>query len=302
MTNNFTLENDHLRLVIVPSLGAKIASLVDKHTGFEWLAPPTRPIRERREGDLFVEHDLSGWDETFPTILPCPSPHDPTVMLPSHGEVWALPWDVEESTPFSLTLSVKGRLLNYTLTRTVTLTDEKLHLAYTVQNHTGRDFPFLWAAHPLFNAAEGCTVELPKTVTQVVNAVQHPQLGAPDTVLNWANADLGNGQTKRLDIVRDASLKEFHKFYVPPTQGIASAALRQGNVARKLIMVWDSSVAPYLGVWVDEGTYTKTATVALEPATGYYDSLALAQANGRVSIVPKDGEMRWWMQVAFAGV
>ena len=93
----YVLENNALRVVIVPALGAKIVSLVDKVAGHEWLAPPTNPVRARDYGDSFIAHDLAGWDEMFPTIVACPSPHDPAVMLPDHGEVWALAWEVNLS-------------------------------------------------------------------------------------------------------------------------------------------------------------------------------------------------------------
>ncbi|MFN8528865.1 MAG: hypothetical protein U0670_09665 [Anaerolineae bacterium] len=176
-------ENQALSIVIVPALGAKIASLIDKSTGHEWMASPTRPIRPRQYGDDFAEHDLSGWDEMFPTIDGCPSPHDPALMLPDHGEVWALPWDISAQNEDSITLQVRGRALDYILTRKTTVKPTGVRLEYTATNHSGRDLPYLWAAHPLFNGVN-VRVGLPLSIRQVI-AVDHRYIPVLPTVLDW---------------------------------------------------------------------------------------------------------------------
>jgi galactose mutarotase-like enzyme len=292
------IEDEYARIVIVPALGAKIASLVDKQTGQEWLAPPTHPVHERGYGDTFTDHDLSGWDEMFPTINACPAPHAPHIHLPDHGEVWALPWDVLEQDAQSITLRVTGRALAYTLTRRASLERGRLRLDYQLDNLSGAPLPYLWAAHPLFTADAGCTVELPAQVTQVINTADHPQVGAPDILLTWPVARLPDGSHKALNAVGDAGLKDYRKVYVPPEQTIASGCVRQSG--RQLCLTWQADRVPYLGIWIDEGTYTRKSTVALEPATGYYDSLTLAHHNGRVTVAPVGEIVRWWVEVSFS--
>ena len=56
------LENDLIRVVIVPNLGAKIVSLFDKTYRHEWLAGPMRPLKQTSYGADFVSQDMSGWD------------------------------------------------------------------------------------------------------------------------------------------------------------------------------------------------------------------------------------------------
>lgn len=292
------IEDAHLRVVIVPALGAKIASLVDKQTGQEWLAPPTHAVRERGYGDVFTDHDLAGWDEMFPTINACPAPHAPEVHLPDHGEVWALPWEVVEQDAQMITLRVTGRALAYRLTRRAALQQGRLHLAYQLENHSNAPLPFLWAAHPLFKAEVGCTVELPAQVTQVINTADHPRIGTPDMTLAWPSAQLPDGSRKQLNAVGDAGLKDYRKVYVRPDQTISSACIQQGG--RRLCMAWQADIAPYVGIWIDEGTYTRTSTVALEPATGYYDSLEHAYNNQRVMVAPVAEPVSWWVEVSIA--
>lgn len=291
----YVLENDALRVVIVPELGAKIASLVDKVADHEWLAPPTHPVRARGYGDTFIDHDMAGWDEMFPTINACPSPHDPSVTLPDHGEVWALPWDVLTAAENRLELQVLGRALPYHLSRTAAL-DEKLGLtlAYSLKATSDTPVDFLWAAHPLFNADEHTRIELPDSITQVINVADHPLWGAPDRELAYP---LTPGIAQRLDRVGDPSRKDYRKYYVPPDQSVASAALVQEDKGRALSLSWTGTFAPYLGVWVDEGTYSRGTTVALEPSSGYYDSLTLAIANKRATVVMPGAVKTWRLEV-----
>jgi galactose mutarotase-like enzyme len=290
----YVLENEHLHVVIVPALGAKIASLVDKAANHEWLAPPSHPVRAREYGDTFTDHDMAGWDEMFPTIVACPSPHDPSVTLPDHGEAWALAWDVLSAAENWLELQVQGRALPYQLTRITRFEDEQLKLLYELINLSQVAIPFLWAAHPLFNADEHTRIALPEEVTQVVNVADHPLWGAPDRLLDYP---LTAGIAQPLNRVGDPSRKDYRKYYVPPEQSVSSAALVQEDIGRRLHLSWDSAVAPYLGVWVDEGTYSRGTTVALEPASGYYDSLALAMHNRRVAVLPPGGRVSWRLTV-----
>jgi galactose mutarotase-like enzyme len=296
------LESEQMRVVVVPALGAKIASLVDKVTGEEWLLPPSRPIRPRSYGDVFVEHDLSGWDEMFPTINACPAPHLPQRQLPDHGEVWALAWDVnlqdaQSSVSPAISLSVTGRALDYQLTRRAALAGPTLRLDYRLENKSSAPMPFLWAAHPLFKGEPDCQVWLPQDVTQVINAVDHPLLGKPDTLLAWPTTKI-TGESKALDVAGAARLRDYRKMYVPPQRAIGAASLRRG--ARALAMTWDSAAAPYLGIWFDEGAYTPITSVALEPATGYYDALDAAYRNQRVAVAPVGQPVTWWLEVRFA--
>ncbi|MCU0513417.1 MAG: hypothetical protein MUE40_12715 [Anaerolineae bacterium] len=280
------MENDRLRVVVVPALGAKIAELLDKPAGYAWLAGPTHPVRERHYGDAFVAHDLAGWDEMFPTINACPSPHAPDVMLPDHGEVWALPWEQVPAAGDALVLRVRGRALPYTLTRTLALHEDGLRLTYHLENTGGQPLPYLWAAHPLFRVAQSCTVELPAGVPQVINAAAHPRLGPPDTPLAWSAALATVGPPQRRD---------YRKVYLPPAQPLTGACVREDATGARLCLSWDGRDVPYLGIWMDEGTYTRESTVALEPATGYYDSLSLAIQHRRVAVVPAGGSAQWWL-------
>ena len=295
------MENEALRVIIVPELGAKIASLYDKAADYEWLAAPTNPVRKRAYGDTFTDHDLAGWDEMFPTIVPCPSPHDSSVELPDHGEVWALPWTVKHMSQMGqgITLAVQGVALPYTLSRKSYLVSNWLWLDYTLTNDGDQAIPFLWAAHPLFRADDQTQFILPPSIQRVVSVADHPVFGKPDTPYAWPLATLPDGTQQRIDRMGPPSRKDYRKFYTSPDDKLSAAGIMRYTDELELNMFWVGLKASYLGLWVDEGTYTSETTIALEPATGYYDSLQLAIDNDHVSVIQVGETVNWQLRVGF---
>src|SRR5712691_10448817 len=96
----YVIDMPEMRVITTPVVGAKIVSIFDKKANHEWLLPPAnRPFQAVSYGASFVEQDMSGWDEMFPTIEPCaypvPGPFE-GAKLPDHGEVWSLPWGLED--------------------------------------------------------------------------------------------------------------------------------------------------------------------------------------------------------------
>src|SRR5512137_2831249 len=91
------LEDDALRIIVVPEAGGKIVSLLDRRTGYEWLIQPAHanPFRLLPPGSVYNDEQVGGWDEMLPTILagpdPEPGPYE-GAALPDHGELWTMVW------------------------------------------------------------------------------------------------------------------------------------------------------------------------------------------------------------------
>src|SRR5215218_7133923 len=86
------LERGHVRLVVVPSMGARVVSLVDRRSDREWLVQgtPAAPGADWASDDaVFGGEEAFGWDECLPTVSPCPDPLDPGGgLLRDHGDQW----------------------------------------------------------------------------------------------------------------------------------------------------------------------------------------------------------------------
>ncbi|MBI5668381.1 MAG: hypothetical protein HZC41_10270 [Chloroflexi bacterium] len=296
------IETSSLRFVTVPGMGAKIVSLFDSRASREWLLPPIhRSFQPVPYGAPFVEQDMSGWDEMFPTIGACPYPlagRYRNSPLPDHGEVWAIPWDVEAVMTDSICLSVMGRALPYRLVRTTQVfSDQRVRLAFEVVNTGSEPIVALWAAHPQFVVDDNTRIRLPESVKRVINVHQTRDWGTVGQSYPWSEAQAEDGHWHRLDCIGTADRHNCRKFYLPPDEPVSWAALQQGDDGDWIRLSWDARSVPYLGIWVDEGTYNAAPTAALEPATGFYDSLDWAWQNNRVMHLPPNEPIRWYLNI-----
>jgi len=295
------LESDLVRVIILPNLGAKIVSLFDKTHLHEWLVPPMRPLTQTAYGADFVSQDMSGWDEMLPTIVAC---NYRGANLPDHGEVWSIPWQVqqtllEKSSGGAAILSVSGAAMPYHLTRSAALVSpDCLELSYLLAHTGDQTFPYLWAAHPQFNADASTRLVLPSEVTHMVNVIHDdPAWGLSETLHPWPQAIDRQGRAWRLDRVRSPEKHTCRKFYVPPEQPVAWAALVHEDKGCQLRMEWSPAELPYLGLWVDEGSFNSLPVAAFEPSNAYYDSLVRAAENGRVSYLEPGQEHHWQIRI-----
>src|SRR5258706_2780275 len=154
-----------LEAAILPAHGGKIASLRAKASGREWLAQPASPLRVAPAyGSSFTAGDPCGWDEMMPTVVACRYPWpDPArnVMLPDHGEAWALQWKVLQKASDSVLMALEGRALPYRLERRVSLAGQGMRLAYRLTATSSEPLWLLWAAHPQFACAGAARGGLP---------------------------------------------------------------------------------------------------------------------------------------------
>ena len=134
----WTLENDALRLTFLPGYACKMASLINKKTGREWLFQSNNDtLRVPEYGASFAEYDSSGFDEVFPSIDACPYPCGTYrgTPVPDHGEVWALPWEhTVHADGNGLTARVQSPKLPYRFTRELILSGHDIRLHYTLEN------------------------------------------------------------------------------------------------------------------------------------------------------------------------
>jgi galactose mutarotase-like enzyme len=289
------LESDSMQVVIVPDLGAKIVSLYDKVHRREWLVPPIRQVQQPAYGAVFVDQDMSGWDEMMPTIIAC---EWEGAHLPDHGEVWSIPWKLE-SVEGGLTLAVDGRSFPYHFVRSATLiAPDTLELHYSLSNTGQKALPYLWAAHPQFAANTDTRIVFPPEVIQVVNIIEDdPVWGNAGGLVSWPESISGTGRVWRLDRVRPVEHHTCRKINTQPQQPVSWAALVDEHLGCQLRLEWPSDFAPYLGLWIDEGMYNTASVAALEPSNGYYDSLERAVQNQMITWLKPGQEITWKMQV-----
>lgn len=298
------LENDLVRVVVAPDLGAKIVSLFDKRAECEWLVGPgARTLKKVEYGAEFVSQDMSGWDEMFPTIVACnyPAPGEGFgISLPDHGEVWPLTWAPEPAGRNEIRFSVTGRALQYRLWRTLSFSaPDILQLDYQVENLSQEAMPYLWSAHPQFESGGDLEIVLPRQVKEVCSTISAEWgWGDPETRFAWPEALNLQGKKVPINLVGPRNLKSARKFFVLPDSPVSWAGLVRRPGQEWLRLEWDPGLVPYLGIWVDEGRISHESVVALEPMTGFYDSLAIAWEKELVSVLEPGATQTWSLSVA----
>ncbi len=295
-------ENEQIRAALLPRWGAKTVSLVHRATGIETLWQNPAPTFTRSAyGDVYETGEFAGFDEMFPTISRCFYPSAPWAgtEAPDHGEVWTVPWELTLRED-SAALSVRGTRFPYLLSKTVSLEGDRLVARYAVTNQSSFPLEFLWAAHPLFNAAEGMRLIVPPGMTRIVNAVPGVRLGGYGERYGFPLARRADGREIRLDRVPRRNTDGYQKYWFAgkATEGwcILRDEARQLNIG----MAFPKETVPYLGVWLNEGGYAGQYNIAPEPATAAMDMIDAAKLWGMGSVLAPGSTHEWHLVIAVA--
>ncbi len=279
-------------IALLPQLGGKISSI--RYGSRELLQAPLTTPAPRNQTMPFDAGDASGWDECVPSVAACtvPTASGPA-SVPDHGDLWRVAWDVVQHDASSAALRGQCFSLPLTLERTLTLTETArgghLRADYTVTNTGTVDAPWSWAAHPLYSAEEGDTIELSESITELrVEGSGGARLGASGSTISWPIATLANGSTSDLRVAQSPASGIGDKLFTGPLTAHENwCALRRPGVGLRIRVRFDPAATPYLGLWIcyggwPDGPGPKQVCVALEPATAPVDSLAVEGPWSRV--------------------
>lgn len=290
------IENDTVRLTVLPAWGGKIASLYDKQRRREWLFESNvLPYRLPHYGANYVrDFDVGGFDECFPTVGSCYYPSSPWsgTYLPDHGEVWSLGWEAAIDDD-KIRLATHGVVLPYRLEKTISLGgDGHIRLEYRATNLTPLQMPFLWSSHPLFALVPGLEIRLPAERVRVFSA---PAFDAHHgDVIEWPN-ELATVPTPNAGIAA--------KFFTPPLDA-GWAELHDPADGAIFRFTFDPDLVTHIGLWINYGGWAGAPDVdayfniALEPCIGAPDTLDTAVNHwGEYGVLPAHGTSSWWLCV-----
>ena len=132
------LDNDRVRVVVVPALGARVISLTDRFASREWLVagdPPADPTPWAGHEAVFDGDVAFGWDECLPTVDRCPDPLDPSAPpLRDHGDQWGRPTQVTAEGEVLVARWASGGW-PYRFTRRLRLDGPRIFAEYELENH-----------------------------------------------------------------------------------------------------------------------------------------------------------------------
>jgi hypothetical protein len=284
------MESDTLKLAILPERGANIISMYDKKTNREWVwQNPSFKYKKPKYDDSFLDYDMSGYDDCFPTIgrEKCFAYPWKDVVMPDHGEVWTLPWKyrVEKG---KILLSVHGVRFPYILEKQVSF-DEKclsLTLCYRATNLSPMDMPVIWCGHYMSAVTPGMEAFFTEDVEFTKNL--NPWSLEHHDQLSWVK--FGKPETK---IVAKFISKELSQgyagFYDPATKDY-------------LLYTFSVEKLPYLGLWINQRGFpfpeSEFYHAGLEPTNGL-ETPGDSQKAGLLKYLKAYSSMEWQIRITF---
>ena len=303
------LENDFLKVSVIPELGAKIAQIKDKHANYDWLwEDPTRPLRARQVTDKYDEHDITGFDECFPNIGISSYPGDPDLILPDHGELWSQAWSCEK-TDDSIISTAIGKVLPYKFERKITLKDRSLVFSYAIENTGQESFKGFWSAHPLFNAVEGMQILLNGNRPMTKEFGFSGRMGSDGAdgyeghldEYVWPNTIGESGKSYDLSQVTLVEPLTDKVVVSAPDDGVITLLNPQHKCSVRFLL--NPQEIPYVGICfnLDAWPFTgrKARWLAIEPSTGPTDKLDESDQMSEVPTFSVNGPVTFGFMLTF---
>ncbi|MHB1295355.1 MAG: aldose epimerase family protein [Anaerolineae bacterium] len=300
-----TLESEHIAAQFLPGTGAKLASLVHRASGFEFMVQRAWPQYKLQPYDgVYVDGECSGMDDMFPTIDECCYEFAPWkgVRLPDHGEVWSLPWEhaIEGE---RLHLETYGVRFPYKLEKWISFAgDDVLHIDYRLTNLSPFDMQFMWAAHGMYNLDEATTeLVLPEGVKKVVSVFNvNGYLGEYGDEFDWPVATQNDGSLLDLRKIRGREVGVSGKYFVKGRMPEGWCGLTYGTSGLVLALSFPVEQVPYLGLLPNEYGWDGLYNMFLEPCTASFDRIDVARLRKETSTVKARSTYAWHLNMAVA--
>jgi hypothetical protein len=285
-----TLENDLLRVQILPEAGAKIWQITYLPLGTDllWNNPRIAPARHAvhaRYDDVWS----GGWDELFPN-------DEETVIgderYPDHGELWSGVWQAEPFTnadEVGVKLRFQTPVSAVSIEKTIALRPgaARIHFTHCFKNLGSVAFPFLWKLHPALNVTSEHRIDFP--AMRVVREPAFPgTLAEAPLEFAWPNARIGNQQID-LRRVPHQDKRQTHFFYGAEME---SGWCALTNTATRLScgLRFDPAIFPSCWLFASYGGWRNYNVAVLEPCTGYPLNFEALVAAGRQRVL-EPGEL-----------
>jgi galactose mutarotase-like enzyme len=295
-------ENRRLRVVVLPGLGGKIISLVDKTADTELLwRNPRVPLRPAAPGAAYDDQFLGGWDELFPNDEPEELAGEP---MPDHGELWTQPWAVTtggDPGQCWVELTLRPPISATSVTKRLTLgAGSEVRLDYRVTNEGRRDLPYLWKSHVAVALQPDSRVDMAAD-TVLVHEFGEPRGRPADPLITWPTlpADGVEHDLRRMPDIRERGVSEF---LLATRMHAGACSVSHPAAGTGLRLHWDLADLPSCWLFASYGGGWRGLDVlVLEPCSGFPLSVAEGVAAGTHRILPAGATISWSLRAGVGG-
>ncbi|HKV58661.1 MAG TPA: hypothetical protein VJO32_10275 [Ktedonobacteraceae bacterium] len=299
------LENELLRLDILPELGAKIYNLIHKPAdrNLLWHNPRIMPHRTPF-GANFDNHWAGGWDEPFPNGAECVYAGE---TLPYLGELWAQQWEWEvlDGGPqrAQIHLWCDGPITPARVEKTITLAKGSgvVRFDHRITNTGTLPFDFNWGIHPAFAVTPDSRIDLP-ACQGVVEEAAGEVLGEVHTPFTWPSVLTSRGERRdlRFPLSRQSGAMSF-SYLEGFEQGWL--AITDRPTTSGLGLAFPREVFRCLWLYLCFGGYRDLNVAIVEPWIGYPSKLSEAVQAGRFRTLAAGESLEATLSaVAYTGV
>lgn len=296
-----TLENEILRIDIVPALGAKIVNFIHKptDTNFLWHNPHVE-LRAVSAGASYDDNFVGGWDELFPNDSPGIA--GGTEPYPDHGELWSQSWsyDVTQNAAdcVEVHLQLRTTVTNCLVEKWISLrpADGRLRFRHRITNQADKPLDFLWKLHPAVVVEQGDRIDVPGSTGEAVD----PTFGSirAQTPFPWP-VYVNPGGTP-LDVSRVPPINNDREFVYVRGLTAGWCAVRRVHRNVGFGLVFPTHIFSSVWLFMTFGGWRGLSTVVLEPCTAVPKDLREAIRLGTCShLEPHESMDAEVMAVAF---
>lgn len=295
------LENELLRIEVLPEIGGKIWSIFYKprHREMLWHHPSIAP-QCVGPGSSFDDNFAGGWDELFPNDAPVSIDG---VEYPDHGEIWTANclWKIIEASNDEVKIALRciGSVTNAFFERRLTLRSGEpvLRIEYAVRNPNAKPLKFHWKLHPALRMGPNARIEIPaeRVIYDSEFAEEFPELEG-----TWPIVESRTRDEIDLRIAPDPASKSTRFFYATDLREgwCAMTDLDDGIGIR---FDFDRTIFPAVTVFGTYRGWRDLHTTILEPCTGYPYQLDEAIVAGQFTNLEAGGTLRTTISMAVYG-
>ncbi len=283
------MENELLRVVVLPDKGAEIYSLVYKPHDMDVLfkrgqlhLPQAYPNALSNSEDGFIHSYFGGWQELFPSGGSACRVRN--AFIGTHGEVLMLPWSwqilEDRAGRVSVRFQVRTRQMPFLLQRTMSLETGSpvLIIKETLTNESREELPYMWGHHPAFGAPfldGSCVLDAPAARVEVQQGDDSECCRLPAGANGeWSRMAGRDGKIIDLRWIPAPESRTRDMFYLTGLNE-GWCALTNRNLGFGVGMAWDVEMFPVLWVWQElcgssgYPWFSETYAMGLEPFTAY---------------------------------
>lgn len=266
------LENEFLRIIILPELGAKLWQITYKPKDFDflWQHPRLKPSRVPKNA-VYDDHFFGGWDELFPNDIPEILAGE---QMPDHGELWTMSWNYEVGGD-TVHLWAETDASCCRLDKWITLREGEAQIRFhhKITNLGQKDLPYLWKLHAAMRIDEHATVNMGAR-NVFIDEFGPTRIRRGGFTYRWPSAE---GHDMRRIPPRTAMVNEF-QFATEMDAGWCAVTHSNDRVGFGLL--FDLAVFPSCWTFASYGNWRNVNTLIMEPCTGYPISVQEGVSQG----------------------